>query len=107
MRHVRVRTSPLGAPAVFRMAWLLKRSGRLAIVCDDGPECYIIHLPTGLRCHRDLENLSRQQGMAALRLLASIGTWNWSDPWAIVEMPEEHNRSLRDFCEAVGEMVRS
>lgn len=107
MRSASVRTSPLGAPAVFRRTWLLRRSDRLAVVCDDGPECYIIHLPTGLRCHRDLEGLSRQQGMVALRLLSSIGDWNWSDPWAIVEMTEEHNHSLRDCCEAVGEMVRS
>lgn len=107
MRHARVRTSPLGAPAAFRRVRLLKRSGRLAVVRDDGPECFIVHLPTGLRCHGDLEQMTRRQAMAALLLLTSVGDWDWTDPWAVVEMSEEHNRSLADFCVAVGEMVRS
>lgn len=86
---------------------LVRRSGKIAAACDDGSWCFLVHAPTGLRCHYDLDGLTRRQAVAALRILASVGDWDWTDPWAVVEMPPEHNRMLLDFCAAVGEMVRS
>jgi hypothetical protein len=110
MKTTRVRCSPLGAPPKYRRVLKAYGWGRLAVVLDafaNGDEHFIVHVPTGLRCHPGLESLTLKQAMTALVVLTSVGAWNWSDPWAIVEMPHDQNRCLYDFCQAVGEMVRS